>query len=136
MGIEKFGFVTFTGESKVGEFVDFLEKGEFKGTKCKNCGAFYFPPRADCYKCLSQDMEWEDMEREGELITFTKCMYAPIGFEKDLPYILAIVRMKNGMRVFGRISKELGDDIEVGMKVKVRPFKTEEGRVCYEFVKA
>ena len=137
MGIEKFGYSSFTGESKVGDFVDYLEKGKVMGTKCKKCGKEYFPPRADCYACLSQDMEWIEIPSEGELLTYTVCMYAPAGFEKDVPYTLAILKLENGMKIFGRISKSLKpEDLKIGMKMKVEPVKLPEGRVAYEFVKA
>ncbi len=137
MGIEKFGYSSFTGESKVGEFADYLEKGKIVGTRCKKCGREFFPPRADCCFCLSQDMEWIEMPTDGKLITYTVCMYAPVGFEKDLPYTLALVELKDGKKIFGRMSKDIPqDEIKVGMDVKVKPVQLPDGRVAYEFTKA
>ena len=58
MGFEKFGQISFTSQTKAGEFVEYLEKGELRGTKCRSCGRVFFPPRADCSFCLSDDMEF------------------------------------------------------------------------------
>ena len=55
---KKFGTVSFTSISKINDFVDYLEKGQVVGTKCKDCGLIFFPARADCYQCLSSNMDW------------------------------------------------------------------------------
>ena len=46
----KFGTVSFTALTKTNDFIDYLEGGKVEGTKCKQCGAVLFPPRADCYQ--------------------------------------------------------------------------------------
>ena len=54
MGFEKFGRKSFTAMTKTAKFVDLLEEGKVEGTVCKDCGAKFFPPRADCEKCFSK----------------------------------------------------------------------------------
>ncbi|MBW1972974.1 MAG: DNA-binding protein [Spirochaetes bacterium] len=136
MGFEKFGNVSFTSQTKASAFVDFLEEGKLCATRCKNCKAEYFPPRADCSACLSSDMEWFEIKGEGELITYTKSIYAPAGFEKDLPYSLALVSFGD-LKIFGRLSKSLKDEeIKIGMKLKANILKLPGDRITYEFVAA
>ena len=48
MGFERFGRISFTAQTKVAAFVEYLEKGEVVASRCPTCGARYFPPRADC----------------------------------------------------------------------------------------
>ncbi|MGI6308525.1 MAG: Zn-ribbon domain-containing OB-fold protein [Dethiobacteria bacterium] len=135
MGFEKFGQVSFTSQAKVGAFVDYLEKGELRGTKCSKCGETFFPPRADCSKCLSKDMEWIKIEGTGSLVSFTKVHYGPTGFETDVPYILALADF-DGTRVFGRFNKEIPEEqLKVGMQVKAETI-TIDGQVSYEFLLA
>jgi hypothetical protein len=81
----KFGTVSFTSITKTNDFVDYLEQGKVMGTRCKGCGLKFFPPRADCYKCLSSDMEWFEVAGKGKLLTFSKLQYGPVGFEGDFP---------------------------------------------------
>ena len=45
---KKFGTVSFTGISKVNDFIGHLEQGKVMGTRCTDCGMMFFPPRADC----------------------------------------------------------------------------------------
>jgi uncharacterized OB-fold protein len=134
MGFEKFGQISFTSQTKADGFVEYLEKGELRGTKCRSCGRVFFPPRADCSFCLSDDMEWFKVEGQGSLISFTKVNYGPTGFESDVPYILALVDY-NGTKVFGRFKKEVPEEeIKVGMAVKAVTSKLPSGQVSYEFL--
>ena len=136
MGFERFGTVSFTARTKVDEFVDLLDEGKVAGTKCKNCGKKYFPPRADCSNCLSSDMEWFEISGPGKLISFSTLMYAPTGFEDDLPYTIALAQFGD-VKIFGRMSKDLKEeDMEIGMDVKVVPVKLRGDNVAYEFRKA
>lgn len=136
MGFERFGIISFTSQTKVAPFVDFLDKGRLAGTKCKGCGAYYFPPRQDCSNCLSNNMEWAEVTGKGKLISYSKLIYAPTGFEADLPYMIALVEFDK-MKVFGRLSKEIKEeDIAIGMSLKYEVVKLPNDRITYEFKKA
>ena len=135
MGFENFGTVSFTAETKAADFVTFLEQGKVMATRCKKCGATYFPPKLDCPKCSSSDVEWFEIKGGGRLATYTIVNYGPTGFEDDAPYILAIADF-DGVRVFGRLSKDIKQsDIKLGMGVKVIPVKLPGDRIGYEFQK-
>lgn len=132
---KKFGTVSFTATTRVNDFIDYLEKGKVAGTMCKKCGKKYFPPRADCYSCLTSDMEWYEIDGSGKLITFSTLQYAPVGFEKDLPYTIALVDFGE-YKVFGRISKEIPEhEIKVGMELKPKVIQLSDGQLSFEFVK-
>jgi len=136
MGFEKFGQVSFTSQTRASAFIDYLEKGEIRGTKCRLCGRVFFPPRADCSWCMSKDVEWIEIKGKGKLISFTKVNYAPTGFEGDVPYILALVDF-DGIKVFGRLSKDIPEDsVKVGMALKVASLALPEDKVTYEFLPA
>jgi uncharacterized OB-fold protein len=133
---KKFGTVTFTAITKTNDFVDFLEAGKVKGTRCKSCGLVFFPPRADCYQCLSSDMEWFKVSGKGKLVTYSKLQYAPVGFEADLPYCIALLDYGD-FKVFGRISGDLPEnEIKVGMEMKTAANRLPNGQLNYVFQKA
>jgi uncharacterized protein len=137
MGFDQFGIISFTGVTKAEQFVEFLKNDEIRGTACKECGAKFFPPRSDCSRCLSDDMEWFTVSGEGTLVTFTKAMFAPAGFEKDVPYVLGVAEFADGVKVFGRLDRGLPDEgVKAGMKVKVRVLNLENERVSYELIPA
>lgn len=136
MGFEKFGRKSFTSQTRAAAFVDYLEKGELRATRCARCGKVYFPPRADCAGCLGNDMEWVKIEGEGSLISYTRVNYGPAGFEAAVPYTLALVDF-NGVKVFGQLSADLPETaVRVGMLLKPVVVTLPDGQVTYEFLPA
>jgi len=133
---KKFGTVTFTSTTKVNDFIDYLEKGQVVASKCKDCGLVFFPPRADCWQCLAGNMEWIEVTGSGRLLTYSKLQYAPVGFEDDLPYAIAVLDYGE-YKVFGRIAGDLKDDeIQVGMEMKTVVNTLPNGQLNYVFQRA
>ncbi len=132
---KRFGTVSFTSTTKINDFIDYLEKGKVAGTRCKNCDLVFFPPRADCHQCFSSDMEWFEVTGTGKLTTYSRLEYAPVGFEDDLPYAIALLDYGD-YKVFGRIAGDLPDnEIEVGMEMKTVVNKLPNGQLNYVFQK-
>lgn len=132
---KKFGTVSFTSISKVNDFVNYLEDGKVMYTRCKDCGLVFFPPRADCYQCLTSNMEWLEVSGKGKLLSYSKLEYAPVGFGDDLPYSIALLDYGN-YKVFGRIARDIPDEeIEVGMDMKTEVNNLPNGQLNYVFKK-
>lgn len=132
----KFGTVSFTSLTKTNDFIDYLEKGKVMGTRCRVCGMVFFPPRADCYGCLSSDMEWFEVAGTGKLLTWSTLRYAPVGFEGDLPYSIALLDY-GSFKVFGRIAGDVPDaELKVGMDMKAEVNTLPNGQINYVFRKA
>ncbi len=131
----KFGTVSFTSTTKVNDFIDYLEQGKVMGTKCKKCGALFFPPRADCYKCLGNEMDWFEVSGTGKLVTYSKLEYCPVGFEDDLPYVIALLDYGD-YKVFGRLADDLPEEeVSVGMELKTVSNNLPNGQLNYVFQK-
>lgn len=128
-----FGTVSFTATTKTNEFIDFLKDGKVMGSRCMDCGLVFFPPRADCYHCLSSNMEWVEVIGTGKLVTFSKLTFAPIGFEDDVPYCIALLDY-GAYKVFGRIASDIPDeDIQIGMDMKTVVNTLPNGQMNYVF---
>lgn len=137
MGIEKFGVVDFTAETKAADFIAYLEQGRLMCTRCKNCNKVYFPPRMDCSSCYSSEMEWHEIVGPGRLITFSTIVIPPTGFEDYAPYTVAVVQFAGGVKVFGWLTKDIpSEDIRVGMALKATPLRLPSDRILYHFDKA
>jgi hypothetical protein len=133
---KKFGTVSFTAISKTNDFVDYLEKGKVMGTRCKDCGLVFFPPRADCHRCLAGNTEWFEVSGTGKLVTYSKLQFAPVGFEEDLPYCIAVLDYGD-YKVFGRISEAVPEEeIKVGMEMITTANSLPNGQLNYVFKKA
>ncbi len=137
MGFEKFGRKSFTAMTKMAKFVDLLAEGKIEGTVCKECGAKFFPPRADCAKCFSKNTDWFEMPKKGKLETFTTAYYAPFGFEADPPYTMGVVDFGENLKLFARMEKGMKpEDVKVGMEVKIRTLKYDDDQLSFEITKA
>jgi uncharacterized OB-fold protein len=133
---KKFGTVSFTAITKTNDFIAYLENNKVMGTRCKDCEKLFFPPRADCYQCLSSNMEWFEVSGKGKLLTYSKLQYAPVGFERDVPYRIALVDYGD-YKVFGRISGDLSEEeIKPGMEMQTVVNRLPNGQLNYVFKKA
>lgn len=134
MGFEKFGKISYTSETKVKNFVDYLGQGKIVASQCRMCKKLYFPPRMDCSNCLSSDnMAWKEIANEWILLTYTVAHFAPTGFEEDTPYMLAIAESVEGLKLFARLGDVSEDRVKPGMKLKLVPVKLPNDKVVYEF---
>ncbi len=134
MSFARFGEVSYTSQTRLQEFVRFLEQGKIAGTKCKQCNRIEFPPRADCAKCLSNDFEWVELTGKGKLITLTLNQFAPTTFKDETPYTLAVAQLDEGPRVFARLHAQRIEGLEVGSRVRLVPVKLGADRLSYELV--
>ena len=90
---EEFGIVHHTKDTKIPEFLKYLEDGKVMATRCKDCGLLYFPPKADCPKCFGNKVEWVEIKKPGKLLTYTVVNYGPAGFENRTPYVIGVAAL-------------------------------------------
>jgi len=102
-------------------YKQFLNKERLMGSRCKNCGALFLPPRPICIRCHGTEMEWVEMQGEGKLIAFTCIAVAPPsmikeGYDREHPYCLGIIELVEMVRVDARIE---GIDMSKPETIKV-----------------
>lgn len=132
----KFGTVSFTKTTRVNDFIEYLEKGKVMYTHCRSCGADFFPPRADCSGCLESRMEWREVCGTGKLVSYSQLKYAPVGFDVDLPYSIALLNYGD-YQVFGRLDGVLDiNEVKIGMEMATVVNELPDGRLNYIFKKA
>ncbi|UCG05235.1 MAG: Zn-ribbon domain-containing OB-fold protein [Desulfobacterales bacterium] len=130
---KKFGTVSFTSITKTNDFIDYLENGKVMGTRCRDCGLVFFPPRADCYQCFAGNMEWFEITGSGKLVTYSKLEFAPIGFQDDVPYCIALLDYGD-FKVFGRIAGDIPEqELKIGMEMKTATNTLPNGQLNYVF---
>jgi len=105
---------------RVNKFWEGLTQGKVHYSKCKKCGEAYYPPQADCPKCLASDMDWIPLSGEGTVLTMTQASLKPQGFTQYTePYTIALVETPEGVRVLGWIEGVAAPT--VGMAVSIAP---------------
>lgn len=87
---------------------------------CHACGRFWFPPSARCHHCLSADFAWDEVSGEGQIYSFVVYhrLYHP-GFEHDLPYVVAVVELREGPRLLTNIVGARWQDVRCDVPVRV-----------------
>jgi len=129
----KFGTVSFTAITKTNDFIDYLEGGKVMGTRCKDCGLVFFPPRADCHRCVASNIEWFEVTGTGKLVTYSKLEFAPVGFEDDVPYSIALLDYGT-FKIFGRIAGNVAEEtIKIGMSMRTVANTLPNGQLNYVF---
>ena len=96
--------------------------GNLVGSRCRGCGAHFFPVREACSGCLSEDLETIGFSTEGILYTYSVVRQSTPAFE--VPYALGYVDFPEGVRIMGQISGCELDEIRIGMPMtlSLEPF--------------
>jgi len=88
------------------------------GTQCKTCNEKFFPPRVICPTCRRKGViEPFQFSGEGEIYSYTVVRAAPTGFEYQKPYVIAIVKLKEGALCTAQIVDCEIDEPKIGDKV-------------------
>ncbi|MEM3464001.1 MAG: Zn-ribbon domain-containing OB-fold protein [Candidatus Bathyarchaeia archaeon] len=121
------------GISKIRKFFDGLTEGKIYATQCEKCGEKFFPPRADCPKCLDSTIKWVPLNCEGELITHTIVYIKPPSFSHYKDYAIGIARLNDGLKVLAWINTDNPKELKPKTKVRLVTAKREpEGIITYE----
>ena len=120
--------------SRTSKFWQGLKEGKIYATTCQKCGKLHFPPVADCGNCGSSNMKWTELDGEGEIETFTQVVVKPASFSEEPDYIVAIARLKEGVRALSWLTGVERENVKIGMKVKLVAKAVSGDRVSYEFI--
>jgi uncharacterized OB-fold protein len=101
-------------------FWEALARHELYFQRCRSCGTKRFYPRAVCPVCLSSDTEWVRASGRGTVYTFTIThQNQSPGFREELPYVLAIVELDEGVRLMTNLVGCTPEAVRIGMPVEV-----------------
>ena len=101
-------------------FWDAAKRNELMVPKCSDCEHFFFPPGAVCPNCQSKTLEWEKVSGKATVeswVVFHQLYFK--GFEPDLPYNVAMVRLEEGPLLMTNVLETDIADLHRGMKVEV-----------------
>jgi uncharacterized OB-fold protein len=92
-----------------------------KAVRCGNCGKVFFPPRVVCSVCHRKSigkMECMNLKGEGEVYSYTVVHEAPSQFEVLKPYVVAMVKMDEGVMLTSQLIDSDPKGVEIGMRVR------------------
>lgn len=91
------------------------------GSKCGVCGKVFFPPRYVCDNCGRKsiaEMKPFQLKGTGTIFTFSVVHESLKGFETQVPYVVGLVEMDEGVKLTAQIVDCEPKDVHIGMRVK------------------
>ena len=99
-------------------FWEAASQGRLLYQQCPDCGHRQFYPRALCTACGAEP-DWAEATGRGHVHTYTIVrQHGGKPFRDELPYVVAIVELEEGVRMMGNLTGCDPDDVEIGMAVE------------------
>lgn len=109
---------TIVGETK--PFWDSCRRGQLVIQYCRGCDEYQWYPRGICVDCWGEKVGWVQSSGRGTVWTYTiTYQNRTTGFNEMVPYVLALVELEEGVRMFTNIVDCNPRDVHIGMEVEV-----------------
>lgn len=107
------------------------------GEVCDRCGTPIFPPRDVCPECEAPAKTPYTFSGRGEVYSYSTVYHPPAGFEENVPYTVALVRLEEGPLVTAQLTDVDAGQVEIGMPVEMVTRRIqaegEEGVISYGY---
>jgi uncharacterized protein len=99
-------------------FWDGTALGELRIQRCNACGALRFPPGPACQSCDAYDPGHVVAAGTGTVFSYVVHRHPPVP-GKELPIVIALIDLDEGVRMVGEVIDVDPDEIEIGMRLQV-----------------
>ncbi len=124
---------TVAGETKA--FWDSCRRGQLVIQYCDGCDEYQWYPRGICADCWGESVRWVQSSGRGTVWTYTVTYQNRTpGFAEMVPYVLALVELEEGVRMFTNIVDCNPRDVHIGMAVEVT-FQTATPQITIPYFK-
>ncbi len=89
------------------------------GEVCEGCGSKIFPPRDLCPDCEAPAKTPYTFSGLGEVYSYSTVHDAPEGYEENLPYTVALVKLQEGPLVTAQLADVEPETVSIGMPVEM-----------------
>ena len=99
---------------------DAASERRFVVQECRACDKAIMYPKRVCPHCLGDDLGWRSSPGRGEIYAVTTQLAGPpSGFEDRLPFVLAIIRLDEGVQLMSNIVGDRATTAKIGDRVAV-----------------
>lgn len=88
------------------------------GEVCPHCEAKIFPPRDICPECGQEAKTLYSFSGRGEVYSYTTVYEPPAGYEENVPYTVALIRLEEGPMVTAQLT-DLDGEVQIGAPVEM-----------------
>jgi len=96
-----------------------IARGELRIQRCDACSRPVFYPRSICPHCFSDQLSWIAASGKGTIYAYTVIHQAFGAFAGDVPFVVAIVELEEGVRMMTRIIGGPRERVTIGAPVHV-----------------
>ncbi len=123
-------------------FQAYMNEGLLMGSRNRDTGEVFVPPRPIDPRTHDDDMEWVELSGRGTLAAFTSVYIGTsamidAGYDRTKPYIAAIIELEEGPRISGQLTGVDGQqpDIDwIGRPVQASFVERGEGNARRAFL--
>lgn len=99
-------------------FWDGTAAAELRIPKCNACEALRFPPGPACPECGALDRGYVVASGHGTVFSYVVHRHPPVP-GKELPIVIALIDLEEGVRMVGEVVDVPDDEIKIGMPLRV-----------------
>ena len=124
-------------ESNVLKVGNTKEEDVLIGSRCTECGRYFFPQRKRCAHCAEPTTELVELSREGILSSYSFMTRKPKYCLIEPPYILGEVMIPEAIVIYTVINTPNQEKLRMGQKVQldtVEIEKDEEGNSVIAYI--
>ena len=107
------------------------------GEVCERCGDKIFPPRDICPECEAPAKTPYTFSGLGEVYSYSTVHDAPDGYQDNIPYTVALVKLEEGPLVTAQLADVEPQEVSIGMPVEMVTRKLREegelGMIVYGY---
>lgn len=102
-------------------FFERAREGTLTAIRCGKCGELAIPPKEFCPACQQRAWEPVPLAGDGTIASYTVIRVAPTAHATEVPYAIAVVQLREGVSLIGRVVDIPFDTLSVGLPVRFRP---------------
>ena len=108
-------------------FWDGVQQHKLLIQRCEACQKFIFYPRSHCPHCFSEQLAWVQASGNGTIYSYTVVHQAYGPFAEQVPFVVALIELQEGVRMMSRITDAPPEAARVGAPVQVTFVQVAEG---------
>lgn len=104
------------------EFWESAKQGKLVFQYCSKCKTLQAYPKPWCSECGSEELTWKEVSGEGTIYSYTiprQVVDNSPAFAEKMPFVVAIVQLREGPRIYSNIVDLDPEKVAIGMKVTV-----------------
>ena len=89
--------------------------------KCSRCGTLNFYPKPWCIECGNRGLDWVEVKPYGTIYSLTTAYVVMMNYpdwKEDLPVLICIIDLDDGIRMYGQLTDCTPDKAHIGMRVE------------------